>query len=97
MMTSFGGVPEWLKGLDCKSGGYAFEGSNPSSTTKFLKNEFRGCSSMVELQPSKLIVWVRFPSPAPFSAHIAQLVERVLGKDEVTSSIPVMSTIPLPV
>jgi hypothetical protein len=24
-----------------------------------------GCSSMVELQPSKLVVWVRFPSPAP--------------------------------
>ena len=26
-----------------------------------------GCSSMVELQPSKLITWVRFPSPAPYS------------------------------
>ena len=26
----------------------------------------RGCSSMVELQPSKLTMWVRFPSPAPF-------------------------------
>ena len=25
----------------------------------------RGCSSMVELQPSKLVTWVRFPSPAP--------------------------------
>ncbi len=24
-----------------------------------------GCSSMVEHQPSKLIAWVRFPSPAP--------------------------------
>ena len=24
-----------------------------------------GCSSMVESQPSKLVVWVRFPSPAP--------------------------------
>ena len=24
-----------------------------------------GCSSMVELQPSKLTTWVRFPSPAP--------------------------------
>ncbi len=23
-----------------------------------------GCSSMVEPQPSKLIAWVRFPSPA---------------------------------
>ena len=25
----------------------------------------RGCSSVVESQPSKLVVWVRFPSPAP--------------------------------
>ena len=24
-----------------------------------------GCGSMVELQPSKLVTWVRFPSPAP--------------------------------
>ena len=24
-----------------------------------------GCSSMVEFQPSKLVTWVRFPSPAP--------------------------------
>ena len=23
------------------------------------------CSSMVESQPSKLVAWVRFPSPAP--------------------------------
>jgi hypothetical protein len=28
-------------------------------------NKMRGCSSMVELQPSKLVAWVRFPSPAP--------------------------------
>ena len=25
-----------------------------------------GCSSTVEPQPSKLVAWVRFPSPAPF-------------------------------
>ena len=28
-----------------------------------------GCSSMVESQPSKLVVWVRFPSPAPKQAQ----------------------------
>ena len=27
-----------------------------------------GCSSMVEHQPSKLVAWVRFPSPAPKTA-----------------------------
>ena len=59
---------------------------------------------MVELQPSKLIVWVRFPSPAPDIrsiirmrfienvAHIAQSAEHFLGKEEVTGSNPVMSS-----
>ncbi len=30
----YGGVPEWPKGTDCKSAGYAFGGSNPPSSTK---------------------------------------------------------------
>ena len=34
-MVSFGGVPERSKGSDCKSDGIAFEGSNPSPSTKF--------------------------------------------------------------
>jgi hypothetical protein len=67
-----------------------------------------GCSSMVEPQPSKLMMWVRFPSPAPIigdirrhlraaetgcPAHIAQSVEHFLGKEEVTGSNPVMGSI----
>ena len=54
---------------------------------------------MVEPQPSKLMMRVRFPLPAPFVlcakkfALIAQSVERILGKDEVTGSIPVKSSI----
>ena len=57
---------------------------------------------MVEPQPSKLMTWVRFPSTrsrrdheaqfAQPSAHVAQLVEHVLGKDEVTGSIPVVGS-----
>ena len=66
---------------------------------------------MVELQPSKLVVWVRFPSPAlrltddpkhtivygagrvvAGVAAVAQLVECVLGKDEVKGSIPFSSS-----
>ena len=52
---------------------------------------------MVEPQPSKLMTWVRFPLPAPETvrfelADVAQLVEHVLGKDEVTGSIPVVSS-----
>ena len=30
----FGRVPEWPKGTDCKSAGFAFGGSNPPSPTK---------------------------------------------------------------
>ena len=66
---------------------------------------------MVELQPSKLVVWVRFPSPAlrltddpkhtivygvgrvlAGVAAVAQLVECVLGKDEVKGSNPLSSS-----
>ena len=32
-MSVFGGLPEWPKGADCKSAGYAFDGSNPSPST----------------------------------------------------------------
>ena len=32
--TAPGGVPEWLKGADCKSVGAAYPGSNPGSPTK---------------------------------------------------------------
>ena len=81
-----GGVPEWLKGTDCKSVGVRlrwFE-SNPLhhrmvfiirracvSQNAGLRRAAalaRGCSSMVESQPSKLAVRVRFPSPAPAGA-----------------------------
>ena len=59
---------------------------------------------MVEPQPSKLMMRVRSPSPAPDTAsavgpaggkglaHVAQAVEHSLGKGEVTGSIPVMGT-----
>ena len=59
----------------------------------------RGRSSMVEPQPSKLMMWVRSPSPAPAlgSAHIAQSVEHFLGKEEVTGSIPVVGSSNAPV
>jgi hypothetical protein len=30
---ALGGVPEWLKGADCKSAGYAYVGSNPTPST----------------------------------------------------------------
>src|SRR3990172_8434047 len=78
----YGGVPEWLKGTDCKSVGFAYAGSNPAPSTSqgpegniqksgFLPPDLWpltcGCSSMVEQQPSKLMTRVRFPSPAPMT------------------------------
>ena len=36
-------------------------------------DHFRGCSSMVELQPSKLVTRVRFPSPAPLKPQVRAL------------------------
>jgi hypothetical protein len=68
-----GGMPEWLKGTGCKPVGYAYVGSNPTPSTITLRGIwfgeaglYCGCSSMVEQQPSKLKMRVRFPSPAPF-------------------------------
>src|SRR4026208_1777597 len=84
-----GGVPKRPTGADCKSAGLRlrrFE-SFPLHHLRGIAGSGQagvigGCSSMVEPQPSKLMAWVRFPSPAPVKAHVAQLVEHVLGKDE---------------
>ena len=71
------------RAADSKSAGWGFE--------SLLACHFCGCSSMVEPQPSKLITWVRFPSPAPIGA-LAQLGERLLCTQEVSGSIPLSST-----
>ncbi|SBT03293.1 hypothetical protein PROAA_1020015 [Candidatus Propionivibrio aalborgensis] len=62
----------------------------------------RGCSSMVELKPSKLKTRVRFPSPAPYcgwkigwlqaGCPCSSVVEHSLGKGEAGSSILPMGT-----
>src|SRR5690554_4483886 len=86
---AFGGIPEWLKGADCKSVGLAptlvrIQLPPPAARNLEMYTQvfhaggykgfrlgcmgegiFRGCSSMVEQQPSKLMTRVRFPSPAP--------------------------------
>ncbi len=57
----------------------------------------RGSNSGVESQPSKLLVAGSNPVSRSnvrygVSAHVAQSVEHVLGKDEVTSSILVVGS-----
>src|SRR6266496_4159386 len=97
-----GRVPEWSKGTDCKSVATGFEGSNPSPSTPVTmmvepmvgaNNESAGVAQLVELQPSKLDVAGSRPvsrSTTTTPAHLAQLAEHVLGKDEVTRSIRVV-------
>ena len=94
---SLGRVPERSKGTDCKSVATGFEGSNPSPSTD-AKNEadnglkFAGVAQLVELQPSKLDVAGSRPVSRSYPAHLAQLAEHVLGKDEVTRSIRVVGS-----
>ena len=64
-------VPEtepFLKGEIAPTGEEYFRYFNTfCKNCKFFdKSAICECSSMVELQPSKLTTWVRFPSPAPF-------------------------------
>ena len=96
-----GRVPERSKGTDCKSVATGFEGSNPSPSTDAAMpgaiNQFAGVAQLVELQPSKLDVAGSRPvsrsTPTHLTpAHLAQLAEHVLGKDEVTRSIRVVGS-----
>ena len=59
------------------------------------KRKNAGVTQVVESQPSKLLVAGSSPvsrSKRELSADVAQLVEHILGKDEVTGSIPVISS-----
>jgi hypothetical protein len=72
-----GGLPERPKGADCKSAGYAFDGSNPSPSTAFVAQEIgsnvAGVAQLVERQPSKLNVAGSNPvSRSEENAHLAQ-------------------------
>ena len=100
--SSLGRVPERSKGTDCKSVATGFEGSNPSPSTAAMVGasnnglKFAGVAQLVELQPSKLDVAGSRPvsrsATTTTTAHLAQLAEHVLGKDEVTRSIRVVGS-----
>ena len=86
-----GRIPKRSTGPDCKSGGIAFAGSNPappttrscSSRAKVSRLVTCGCSSTVEPQPSKLVVRVRFPPPAP---DVARFFRRHCSFDDTVLS-----------
>ncbi len=52
----YGGVPEWLKGTGCKPVGYAYVGSNPTSSTN--SDGFRVVSDVRNRPRCGLIVLV---------------------------------------
>ena len=93
-----GGVPEWLKGADCKSAGVSlrrFEsflhhsGLGRVLDGRPVGKRVRGCSSVGRASAFQA-EGRGFESRRPL-ARVAQLVERVLGKDEVSGSIPLAS------
>jgi hypothetical protein len=97
-----GGVPEWLKGADCKSAGeclrrfesyphHSWSAAGAGAVTGPAREHIRGCSS--DGRASAFQAEGRgFESRRPLHvARVAQSVERILGKDEVTGSIPVAS------
>ncbi len=92
MPAPYGQIPERSKGADCKSAGIAFVGSNPTLSTKY-----RGVEQLVARRAHNPKVVGSSPTPATIflslnHADIAQSVERILGKDKVTSSILVISS-----
>ena len=103
--TSPGGVPERSKGTDCKSVGQAFEGSNPSPSTIILLlcevRDIQSGNSSIGRASAFQAEGCEFESRFPlhflflivgYGAHVAQSVERILGKDEVTGSNPVVGS-----
>ena len=101
MPRGSGRYPSGQRGQTVNLLAYAFGGSNPPlpTTQRYAEAEIRGNSSAVERQPSKLGVAGSNPvsrsraSARGIRAHVAQSVERVLGKDEVSGSIPDMGSI----
>src|SRR5258706_9230159 len=82
-MSVFGGLPEWPKGADCKSAGYAFDGSNPSPSTPNFP-EF----SIPELKTAPPSHLLHPPRNALVVAGVAQLLERQPSKLNVAGSNP---------
>ena len=68
---------------------------NKRHTALMMNRTYAGVAQLVELQPSKLDVAGSRPvsrSTTTPPAHLAQLAEHVLGKDEVTRSIRVVGS-----
>ena len=87
-----GQVPERLKGTDCKSVIFGLRWFESIPAHHFFH---RGIEQSVARRAHNPEVRGSSPLPATnvWSADVAQSVERILGKDKVTGSIPVISSI----
>ena len=72
LSPSCGRLPKWPTGADCKSAGYAFDGSNPSPTTTFARGEARTKAAVPERSEGGLqnnFPITGAPSYGPASQH----------------------------
>ena len=92
-----GGVAERSKAADCKSAGFPYAGSNPAPSTKSVafkaKFKYKAVRSNGCWDLFFYLIFLSVSYDFKGIAHIAQLVEHFLGKEEVTGSSPVMSSI----
>ena len=102
-----GQVAKWSNATDCKSVGFGLrrfksfpahmsvaQATRTQAGKKFRRARvgFAGVTQLVESQPSKLLVAGSSPVSRSELACVAQLVEHILGKDEVIGSIPIASS-----
>ena len=81
----FGGCGEVVNASDCGSDIRGFDSLQPPHN----RITQCGCSLMAKPQPSKLMLWVRFPSPAPFLLiHSSSVVELSAVNRSVVGSNP---------
>ena len=71
----------------------AVVGSNPIARSKILVTTIHENFSTVNLNYKFLVIFKLLYLSKDTEAHVAQLVEHVLGKDEVTRSIRVVGSI----
>ena len=93
-ILSYGWIPEWPKGTDCKSVDFVFEGSNPSPSIYIDA----GWSSLEARRAHNPKVVGSNPAPATrviiySNAQIAQLVEQRTENPRVAGSIPALGTL----
>ena len=92
-----GEVAEWSKAADCKSAGDAYVGSNPAlpilyKMKCYIKLNFNAGVAQLARASAFQAEGRGFESRLPLasSAHVAQSVEHILGKDEVVGSNPIV-------